>query len=124
MACCLVEESHHLSTGLLTARLLVVHDPLGGCDDDESEKTRGEKSSHPLFEFATGEVISRRDDSTLVESSVKFDDDLASAVVVDEFEFVDVSVLLHDGQKLHEHFADRSKEHLTLASLLRVTERL
>ena len=47
--------------------LLVVHDPAGGCQDDEAELSGGEKVVGPLFNFSNGHVKPGRDDTTLVQ---------------------------------------------------------
>ena len=61
------EESKNFSAEMFPPGLLVVHDPAGGCQDDEAELSGGEKVVGPLFNFSNGHVKSGRDDTTLVQ---------------------------------------------------------
>lgn len=62
--------------------------------------------------------------SDLVQTSVQVDDDLSSAMVIDNLELANVAVLHHDGQELDDHFRAWPEEHLTFMALLRVVEGL
>ena len=64
------------------------------------------------------------DDATLVESAIQLDDNLAGASIIHHFEVANVSALLHAQEKLHYHLARRSEQHLPLAPLLGIRERL
>jgi hypothetical protein len=70
------------------------------------------------------DVVARRHSAALVQAAVELHDDLAGAVVVDELELADVAVLHHQREKLDDHLARRPQQHLALAALLRVGERL
>lgn len=91
--------------------LLVVHDSSRGGQDDVSELTRGEKVSRVLLEVSKLDVQAGRDDGALVETSGEVDDNLARAVVVDDFELTDVTVLHHHGQETDDDL--KSINHLT-----------
>jgi hypothetical protein len=60
-----------------------------------------------------GNVESWGDDSALVESAVELDDDLASSVIIDNFEFTNVAVLHHDLEELDDDLRGGSDENLS-----------
>ena len=64
----LVEEAKDLSSNVLAAGLLVVHDASGGGQDDETELTRGEQLDNPLLEITELDVVAGADDTGLVET--------------------------------------------------------
>jgi hypothetical protein len=87
----LVEETENLSSNVLPAGLLVVHDTSRGGEDDVTELTRGQQLDNPLLHVAELDVVAGRDDTSLVDAAVKLDDDLAVAVVVDLLELANVA---------------------------------
>ena len=104
----LVDVSEDLATHVLPACLLVVKDTarrrLWLCistglskreeethEDDVAEATSGEKQVDPLLEVADGDVVARRDDAGLVETTVELHDDLSRAMVIDDLELADVA---------------------------------
>ena len=76
---------------MLAASLLVVHDTSGGGQDDEAELTRGEQLDGPGLEVTELTGVAGVDATTLVETTVELDDDLAGAVVVNLLELADVA---------------------------------
>ena len=62
--------------------LLVVHDPAGGCQDDEAELSGGEKVVGPLLDLSDGHVKSGGDHSALVQTTSQIDNDLSGSVVI------------------------------------------
>lgn len=90
-----VEKAKDLSSNASDSRFLVVDDPHGGSQDQISDVTRGERVCDPLLNFIYTTVKPRRNNTTLVESSVQLYDDLARAMVIDNGELADVSMLLH-----------------------------
>ena len=76
---------------MLAASLLVVHDTSGGGQDDVTELTRGEELDNPLLDIAELDVVAGGDDTGLVDTAVKLDDDLAVAVVIDLLELANVT---------------------------------
>lgn len=76
---------------MLSSRLLVVHDPRAGSQDDVPELTRWQQLDNPFLQIAELDVISWRNDTGLVESTVELDDNLAGSVVVDFLEFANVA---------------------------------
>lgn len=87
----LVEETEDLASNVLSAGLLVVHDTGRGGEDDVAELTGRKESDDPLLEVTELDVEAGRDDTSLVETSVQLDDDLAVAVVVNLLELANVA---------------------------------
>ena len=107
-----VEETEDLATDVLGTGLVVVHDTLVGGQDDDTELTRGEHSVAEVLELVESEIETGRDDTALVEATVKVDDDLAIASIIDNLELVDVAVLLHDTEELDQDLRDGSEDNL------------
>jgi len=76
---------------VLAAGLLVVHDTSRGGQDEETELTRGQELGGPGLEVTELNGVAGVDDTTLVETAVELDDDLAGAVVVDLLELANVA---------------------------------
>ena len=76
---------------MLAASLLVIHNTSGGSENDETELASWEKLDNPLLEVVKTDVVAWGDDTSLVEATVKLDDDLAGAVVIDLLELSDVT---------------------------------
>jgi hypothetical protein len=72
-----VEVSENLATDVLSLGLLVVHDTIGGGQDDLSELSGGEDVVHELLEVLKLEVVAGRDNSALVEAAVQLNNNLA-----------------------------------------------
>jgi hypothetical protein len=87
----LVEEADDLASDVLPPGLLVVHDTSRGGEDDVTELTRWEELLDPLLQVVELDVVTWRDDTSLVEAAVELDDDLAVAVVVDLLELANVA---------------------------------
>ena len=92
----------------------VVHDSLVGGQDDVAELSGGEEMVHELLEVLDLEVEPGGDNSALVESSVKVNDDLATSLIVNDLELIDISMLLHDSKELDDNLRDWSQENLNL----------
>lgn len=130
-----VEVSEDLATDVLALGLLVVHDAVCGGQDDLAELSGGEDVVHELFEVLQLEVVARGDDTALVEATVELNDDLAASLVVNDFELIDVAVLLHHTEELDHDLGGGAEEnllleiregsgdYLSLASLLGVDDR-
>ena len=97
---------------MLLSGLDVVDNTLVGGEDDVSELSGWENLVNELLEILELEVESWGDDTALVQSSVKVNDDLAGSGVVNDLEIVDVTVLLHKSEELDDNLGDWSKENL------------
>lgn len=60
--------------------LLVVHDAIGGGENDVSELTRGEELDNPLLHVPKLNIVARADAATLVETAIQRYDDLPVAI--------------------------------------------
>ena len=78
-------------TYVLPPSLLVVHDTSRGSEDDLSKRPSGQEQVDPVLDSVNSDVESGRDDTGLVQSAVKLDDDFAASVVVDNLELADVA---------------------------------
>ena len=90
----------------------MVHDSLVSGEYKSSELTGWEHSIAEVLEVLELEIEVWRDNTALVESSVQVDDDLASTGIIDNLEFSDVSVGLHDLQEFDEGLGDWSEDNL------------
>jgi len=82
---------------------LMSEDAVSSGNDDMSELSGGEDVVSPFLEIRDRNIVTRRDNTAFVDSSNEFNDDLLRSVVIDDFEFTDVSVLLHDSEELEEN---------------------
>mmetsp|Transcript_29150 Transcript_29150/g.43240 ORF Transcript_29150/g.43240 Transcript_29150/m.43240 type:complete len:129 (-) Transcript_29150:34-420(-) len=98
----------------------MVHDAVGGGQDDVTEQTRGKKVDDPLFDVLDLDVEARRDDTALVDAAEQVDADLSGAVIVDDLELTDVVVALHNLEELDGDLGGRADEDLLLTTLLSV----
>jgi hypothetical protein len=69
----------------------MIHDAGAGGEDDVTELTRWQQLDDPLLEIAKGDIVTRRDDTSLVETAVELNDDFAVSVVIDFLEFTNVA---------------------------------
>jgi len=107
---------------VLSPSLLVVHDTGRGGQDNETELTGREKLDNPLLEVAEFDIVSRRDTSSFVDTSLELDNYLSGTVVVNLLELANVFVLLHNAQELDNDFGGRPNKDLPLSSLLGVVD--
>ena len=90
----------------------MVHDSLVSGQDKSSELTGWKDSVAEVLEVLELKVEVWRDNTALVESSVQVYDDLASTGIIDNLEFSNVSVGLHDFQEFDEGLGDWSEDNL------------
>lgn len=97
---------------MLGTSFVVVHDALVGGEHNDTELTGRQDGGGEVLEVLQLEVETGGDDSALVESSVKVDDDLSSAGIIDDLELVDVVVFLHNSEELDKNLGDWSQDNL------------
>lgn len=107
-----VEETKNLTTDMSFSTLIVVHDTLVGRKHDIAELSGWKNLVNKFLEILQFEVESWRDDTALVKSSVEVNDDLSGSTIIKDFEFIDVSVLLHLSKELDDDLGDWSEENL------------
>lgn len=87
----LIEEANDLPRDVLPPGFLVVHDTRAGGQNDVAELTRRQQLDNPLLQVPELNVVTRGDDTSLVETAIELDDDLAAAVVIDFLKFANVA---------------------------------
>ena len=87
----LIEKANDLTTSVFSTGFFVVHDTVGGSQHNVSKLLGWKNVINPVFELIDLDIEARTDDTTLVNASAKFDNDLASTVIIDDFEFSDVA---------------------------------
>lgn len=87
----LVEETKNLSSGLLSANLLVIHNTIGRGQNNVTKLSRWKYVLHPLLHIVHFAVKARRDNSTLIDSANQIHDNLASAVVIQNLKLANIS---------------------------------
>jgi|TARA_B110000238_G_C15698100_1_gene257171 hypothetical protein len=97
---------------MVLSGLDVIHDTLVGSQDNVTELSGWEDLVDELLEVLELEVESWGDDTALVKSSVEVNDDLSGSTIIDDLEFVDVTVLLHLSKELDDDLGDWSEENL------------
>ena len=76
---------------MFPAGLLVVHNARRGCEDHVAERTGRKHCTHPALDFVQRNAEARRDDTALVDTTVKGHHNLAGAVVVNDLKVADVT---------------------------------
>ena len=92
--------------------LLVIDDTLVGGKDEEAVLSGRQNTVAELLEVLQFEIESGGDDTTLVKSTVEVDNDLAISLVINDLEFINVAVLLHDSKELDNDLGDGSEHNL------------
>jgi len=69
----------------------VRHDSISRRQDNLSELTRRKQIDNPFLDFIDLNVESWGDDSAFIEAPIEFDDDFLSTVIINDFEFSNVS---------------------------------
>lgn len=87
----LVEVTQDLTSDVLSSGFFVVHDTSRGGKDDETELSGWEEVGNPLFNITDSDVESWGDDSALVDTAVKLNNNLTSSVIIDVFKVSDVT---------------------------------
>ena len=86
----LVEEAEDLTTGVLGASLLVVHDSQRRCHDNVTELTRRQQVAGPLLDLAKLQVEAGGNDTTLVDAAHELHNHLTAAVIIDDLKLPDI----------------------------------
>ena len=69
----------------------VVHDSVISRQDYESELSGWQDLGQSLFEVSNLQVKSCGDNSTFIDSSVELNDNLAISLIINDFEFINVT---------------------------------
>lgn len=95
----LVKESQYLATRLFASRLFMRHDTIGRRDENVSKLTRGQQIDDPFFNFVVTDIKARANDTTLVKTTSELNDNLVGTVIIDNFEFTNVTCVSLESAK-------------------------
>lgn len=87
----LVNETQNLTRNVLSSGFFMVHDTSRGGQDDVTELSGWQQVGSPFFNVTNLNVKSWGNNTTLVQSTVQLDDNLTRSVVVNVFEFANVT---------------------------------
>jgi hypothetical protein len=59
--------------------------------DNVTELTTGQQVDDPFLNFAVFDIETRADDTALVQTARQFDHNLVGSVIIDNFEFTNIS---------------------------------
>ena len=74
-----------------------------GGEDEVAKLTGWEQATNPILNITSCKIITRGDNTTLVQAAIELHNNLARAVVVHKFKLSNVAVFHHDLQKLDNH---------------------
>merc|ERR550532_61199 len=94
----------------------MVHDATRGCHNDVTELTGRQQIIGPFFNVFDSDIKSGRNHTNFVQSSGQIDHNFAATMIVDYFEFANISMFHHNLQKSDYNFGGRSQKDLSLAS--------
>jgi len=107
---------------MLASCLLMIHNTSRSRKHNVAELTRWQQFYHPFFEISETHIVSGGDDTSLVKTAVQLYYNFAGSVIVDGFEFANVTVLLHDAKELDNNLGAWTDENLSLSLLLGVVD--
>ena len=87
----LVNETQNLTRNVLSSGFFMVHDTSRGGQDDVTELSGWQQVGSPFFNVTNLNVKSWGNNTTFVQSTVQLDDNLTRSVVVNVFEFANVT---------------------------------
>lgn len=87
----LVKVTQNLSGNMLPSGLLVVHNTSRGSKDNISKLSGREKIVNPRLNFANTNIETGRNDSSLVDTTVKLNNNLTSTMVVNKLKVANVT---------------------------------
>lgn len=123
---------------MLTTCFFVIHDTSRSSQNKITKLTGRKQVGSPLFKVLELDVEAGRDNTTLVQTAVELDDDLARTMVVNLLKltnvaYIDMSllsscvlflhtVLLHDRKELDNDLGGRANHDLALTTALSVVD--
>lgn len=105
---------------MFSSGFFVIHDTAGGSQNYIAELTRGQQVVGPFLNVVDGYIEAGGDDTALVQATGEIDNNLAGTMVINDFEFTNVTMFHHYSQELDDDFGARTEEDLTLATLFSV----
>jgi hypothetical protein len=86
-----IKESKNLSSRLLASGLFMCHNSVGGRKDNVPELPGWQQVDDPFLNFSILHIETRTNDTALVEAASQLNDNLVRTVVIDNFEFPNIS---------------------------------
>ena len=108
----LIVVSDDFSSSLSSTGFVVGHDTVRGGHNDFPELTGWKKVHNPLFDVTNTAIKAWGDNTTLVNSTNKFNNNFLRSVIIDDFIFSNVSMFLHNSKELDNDLGDWSEEDL------------
>lgn len=87
----LIEVAEDLASNVFSAGLLVIHDTRRGGKNHVAVRTSRKHVRHPALNLGERNAETRRHNPALVDTAIERDNNLASAVVIDNVELADVA---------------------------------
>jgi hypothetical protein len=87
----LVEETKNLTTSMLLTSLFMIHDTSRGSQDHVTKLTSRQQVSSPLFNFIDTNVETRRNDTTLVKTTIELNYNLTITVIINDFKLTNIA---------------------------------
>merc|ERR1719379_1202160 len=100
---------------MLPASLFMVHDAIRRCQNQMPKLARRKNVAGQLLDASQADVETWRDHAAFVDAANEVDHHLARAMVVNDLQVTDVSMLLHDLQKFDDDFGIWFNKDLPLA---------
>lgn len=86
------------------------------------ELTRWQQIVGPFLNVVDWNIEAWRDNTAFVEAAGQVDDNFAGTMVVDDFEFTNVTMFHHDSQKFDDDFGAWAQQNLAFATFLSVVD--
>lgn len=96
----------HLATNKASSSLLKRHYARGSSNDNHTKLTGREEAFDPVLKITVADVIPRADATALVDTPVELNHNLASAMVVNKLEVINVAYLASgrtEAHQIHHH---------------------
>eukprot|EP00009_Paramoeba_aestuarina_P002337 CAMPEP_0201506188 /NCGR_PEP_ID=MMETSP0161_2-20130828/117_1 /ASSEMBLY_ACC=CAM_ASM_000251 /TAXON_ID=180227 /ORGANISM="Neoparamoeba aestuarina, Strain SoJaBio B1-5/56/2" /LENGTH=125 /DNA_ID=CAMNT_0047900217 /DNA_START=93 /DNA_END=470 /DNA_ORIENTATION=+ len=100
--------------------LFVIHDSVGGGENNVPELTGGEEVDHPLLNLVVSNIESGGDNPALVDPTIELNNDFAGSVIIDDLKFTNVLVLHHNFKKFDDDLGARANHNLAFSASLGV----
>src|SRR6218665_3604054 len=79
--------------------LFLVHDATGRGQHEETKLTRWQQITRIIFDLMDFDIETWRNNTALVQSSGKINNNFAGTMIVDNFEFTDITYILWNKNK-------------------------
>lgn len=94
----------HSSWSMIPETRLVSKNTVGSGQDNVTKLSGRQNLAGPFFQILQSDIKSWGNDSAFVKSTQQLDDDLIASMVINELEFSNVSISLHESQEFDDDF--------------------